>query len=60
MKCVSIASVIVGSTMFVYVSKLILMEINKYQPEPYMDEVFHIAQAQRFCVGRYNEVTVLH
>ena len=32
------------------------MEVSKYQPEPYMDEIFHIAQAQKFCDGRYSEV----
>jgi alpha-1,2-glucosyltransferase len=25
-------------------------------PKPYMDEIFHIPQAQNYCLGNYNEV----
>ncbi|KAK4031835.1 glycosyltransferase, partial [Parachaetomium inaequale] len=27
--------------------------VNKYVPEPYLDEVFHIPQAQTYCEGRF-------
>ncbi|KAK3390152.1 DIE2/ALG10 family-domain-containing protein [Podospora didyma] len=27
--------------------------VNKHVPEPYLDEVFHIPQAQTYCKGRY-------
>lgn len=26
------------------------------QPSPYMDEIFHIPQAQRYCKGKFLEV----
>ncbi|KAL2267390.1 hypothetical protein VTJ83DRAFT_4667 [Remersonia thermophila] len=27
--------------------------VNTYVPEPYLDEVFHIPQAQKYCEGRF-------
>ncbi|KAI0016378.1 glycosyltransferase family 59 protein [Xylariomycetidae sp. FL0641] len=32
-----------------------LRYISKHAPEPYLDEVFHIPQAQVYCEGRYEE-----
>ncbi|RCI10482.1 hypothetical protein L249_4457 [Ophiocordyceps polyrhachis-furcata BCC 54312] len=32
-----------------------LATISKAVPEPYMDEVFHIPQAQRYCRGKFGE-----
>ncbi|KAH9908386.1 glycosyltransferase family 59 protein [Xylariomycetidae sp. FL2044] len=29
--------------------------VSRYAPEPYLDEVFHIPQAQVYCEGRYSE-----
>ncbi|KAI1485762.1 glycosyltransferase family 59 protein [Biscogniauxia mediterranea] len=29
--------------------------VNEHVPEPYLDEVFHIPQAQVYCEGRYTE-----
>ncbi|XP_057302444.1 dol-P-Glc:Glc(2)Man(9)GlcNAc(2)-PP-Dol alpha-1,2-glucosyltransferase-like [Hydractinia symbiolongicarpus] len=29
-------------------------EVNKQQPAPYMDEIFHIPQAQNYCSGHFN------
>ncbi|VUC33358.1 unnamed protein product [Clonostachys rosea] len=28
---------------------------SHYVPEPYLDEIFHIPQAQKYCQGRYTE-----
>ncbi|CAG9980472.1 unnamed protein product [Clonostachys byssicola] len=28
---------------------------SHYVPEPYLDEIFHIPQAQKYCQGRYDE-----
>jgi len=47
---------VIGCVTFLYISRLILMEVSKHQGEPYMDEIFHIRQAQKYCVGRYSEV----
>jgi len=52
----SIVCVFIGCVTFLYIGRLILTEVSKYQAEPYMDEIFHIAQAQRYCAGRYSEV----
>ncbi|KAI3318731.1 glycosyltransferase family 59 protein [Xylariaceae sp. AK1471] len=32
-----------------------LMTVTKHVPEPYLDEVFHIPQAQVYCQGQYLE-----
>ncbi|KAL2016327.1 hypothetical protein VTK56DRAFT_3868 [Thermocarpiscus australiensis] len=29
--------------------------VDRYVPEPYLDEVFHIPQAQRYCEGRFRD-----
>ncbi|CAG8670258.1 14170_t:CDS:2, partial [Acaulospora morrowiae] len=29
--------------------------VNKIVPSPYMDEVFHVPQAQNYCEGKYSE-----
>jgi len=52
----SVVAVVVGCITFLCISILLLLEVMKYQTEPYMDEIFHVAQAQRYCAGRYSEV----
>ncbi|GLD91789.1 hypothetical protein PINS_up000322 [Pythium insidiosum] len=34
---------------------LLLQHVNRYAPDPYMDEIFHVPQAQRYCAGRFDE-----
>lgn len=29
--------------------------VNNWVPEPYLDEIFHIPQAQKYCQGRWLE-----
>ena len=43
---------------FVVVSTCIYFLVNRIQPEAYMDEIFHIPQAQRYCNGSYFEVNL--
>ncbi|GMF19880.1 unnamed protein product [Phytophthora lilii] len=31
----------------------ILVAVNHVVPEPYMDEIFHVPQAQKYCQGRF-------
>ena len=31
-------------------------QIYDHVPEPYMDEIFHIPQAQKYCSGKFLEV----
>jgi len=56
MKCGSLTCVVIVCITFLYIGKLILMEVSKYQGDPYMDEIFHIRQTQKYCVGHYSEV----
>ncbi len=42
-------------TVFVSVSALAFALLNSTQPEPYMDEIFHVPQAVRYCEGRFGE-----
>ncbi|KAM4615086.1 dol-P-Glc:Glc(2)Man(9)GlcNAc(2)-PP-Dol alpha-1,2-glucosyltransferase [Polymixia lowei] len=37
------------------VSCLLFSKITREQREPYMDEVFHVPQAQKYCNGKFNE-----
>ncbi|XP_038067469.1 putative Dol-P-Glc:Glc(2)Man(9)GlcNAc(2)-PP-Dol alpha-1,2-glucosyltransferase [Patiria miniata] len=46
--------VIVLSIFFAFTSVL-FYQVNKVQPEPYMDEIFHIPQAKQYCNGSFNE-----
>ena len=34
----------------------IFIKFNNVLSKPYMDEIFHIPQAQRYCNGSYNDV----
>ncbi|KAK3934663.1 DIE2/ALG10 family-domain-containing protein [Diplogelasinospora grovesii] len=44
----------IGGFFFIYLlSHAWLTLVNEYVPEPYLDEVFHIPQAQTYCEGRY-------
>lgn len=31
----------------------LLITVNRTAPDPYMDEIFHISQAQKYCEGRF-------
>ena len=36
---------------------ILFQYLNAAQPEPYMDEIFHIPQAQKYCQGNFREVS---
>ena len=38
-------------TLLVAIASVIFGVLNKEQPGPYMDEIFHIPQAQNYCIG---------
>ncbi len=42
--------------LFLSLSACILLKIDSKQPKPYMDEIFHVPQAQKYCDGNFNEV----
>ncbi|XP_795309.3 putative Dol-P-Glc:Glc(2)Man(9)GlcNAc(2)-PP-Dol alpha-1,2-glucosyltransferase [Strongylocentrotus purpuratus] len=43
------------ASLHVAVTLMIFTEVDKTQPLPYMDEVFHIPQAQKYCNGSFGE-----
>ena len=36
---------------------LIANKVNQIQPEPYLDEIYHIPQALEYCQGNFSHVT---
>jgi alpha-1,2-glucosyltransferase len=50
------AVLIVASLIYFFVNYLVLNKIDEVVKEPYMDEIFHVPQAQQYCVGNYTEV----
>ncbi|KAL7882823.1 hypothetical protein SRHO_G00004810 [Serrasalmus rhombeus] len=38
-----------------FTSCLLFSAVSREQRAPYMDEIFHIPQAQKYCQGRFNE-----
>ena len=41
---------------FIAISTISFVKVNEKQPDPYMDEIFHVPQAQLFCDGNFSEV----
>lgn len=52
------SSLILIASGFIYfqISLFILNYFDQYVHYPYMDEIFHVPQAQQYCLGNYNEV----
>ena len=44
---------------FTAVSYVFLVAVYTVQPTPFIDEAFHVPQAQKYCDGRFNEVGVI-
>jgi len=47
---------IFASLIYFQINYLILNLIDDTVFKPYMDEIFHVPQAQEYCSGNYNEV----
>lgn len=47
---------ILASAAFAAVTSALAFRVNQEVPDPYMDEIFHVPQVQRFCKGRFDEV----
>ncbi|XP_041110811.1 dol-P-Glc:Glc(2)Man(9)GlcNAc(2)-PP-Dol alpha-1,2-glucosyltransferase-like isoform X2 [Polyodon spathula] len=43
------------SSTYVLISCILFSKFTQEQKEPYMDEIFHVPQAQKYCEGRFNE-----
>jgi hypothetical protein len=52
-------SIVLIATACIYfnLNYLILNLVNQNVIKPYMDEIFHVPQAQTYCLGNYNEVS---
>lgn len=46
----------VGLLLYAACGITVLKVINEVQGKPYMDEIFHIPQAQQYCHGNLSEV----
>lgn len=51
---------LVALTVFMGAQIYIHHLINAEQPTPYMDEIFHVPQTQKYCSGIFDEVMLLH
>lgn len=47
---------VIAYSVFLAVTASIFAIMNQFQPKAYMDEVFHIPQAQKYCQGQFREV----
>ena len=47
---------IASGIIYFQTSLFILNYFDQYVQAPYMDEIFHVPQAQQYCLGNYNEV----
>ncbi|GAB6026302.1 glucosyltransferase [Chamberlinius hualienensis] len=54
MMSLKVVALVVPATIFVTVSSFLLIFIYKAAFLPYMDEIFHIPQAQSYCKGNFN------
>ena len=49
----ALAAFSLALAVFAVISSMILVEFTKVLPKPYMDEIFHIPQAQNYCHGNF-------
>ena len=55
------SAVLVGAAALIYfqINFLVLYKLDEIVDKPYMDEIFHVPQAQQYCLGNYNEVNLI-
>ena len=46
----------VALAVLIFTISLTFQYIYNEQPDPYMDEVFHVPQARQFCSGNFSNV----
>ncbi|KAI9882311.1 MAG: autophagy- protein 2 [Watsoniomyces obsoletus] len=44
----------INGSLIVLTIGLWFMQVTKLVPDPYLDEVFHIRQAQAYCAGKWH------
>ena len=47
---------LVTLSVFLAASAVVFAILHTTRPEPYMDEIFHVPQAMKYCQGRFTEV----
>jgi hypothetical protein len=53
----SFAAVTTITTLLVVITLYIFNVIYEVQPSPFLDEIFHIPQAEKYCKGLFREVS---
>lgn len=54
------AAVATVTALLVIVTLYIFNVIYEVQPLPFLDEIFHIPQAEKYCRGLFREVSMVH
>ena len=52
---VNVRATLTGSILLYFIVSYLHQLVANKVPEPYMDEIFHVPQAQRYCEHRFNE-----
>ena len=48
---------LIVSAIYGAVTLILATQIHSRIPSPYMDEIFHVPQAQKYCMGNFKEVS---
>ena len=48
---------LIVSAIYGAVTLILATQIHSRIPSPYMDEIFHVPQAQKYCLGNFKEVS---
>jgi alpha-1,2-glucosyltransferase len=56
----SFAAVATVTALLVVVTLYIFNVVYEVQPLPFLDEIFHIPQAEKYCRGLFTEVSTMH
>ena len=47
---------VAGFPLLVLATSALFALFSATRPEPFMDEIFHVPQAQKYCQGRFEQV----
>lgn len=50
--------VLLSAGVYVTLAAVLFQLVYITQPNPFIDEIFHIPQAQKYCSGKYLEVRI--
>jgi hypothetical protein len=52
----ALIALVISSFIYFHLNLLLLSFFDETVGSAYMDEIFHVPQAQQYCLGNYNEV----